>query len=98
MSKQEIVKVLEEIREKEVHTRYCEALDFAIEIVSREYLYQKCRDCKWLNGDKKTVGIECTNPEKEWRHDVSRYHYPTCRACKKFEEKETRCETLEKKR
>lgn len=33
MSKQEIVKALNEIREREVNARYCEALDRAIEII-----------------------------------------------------------------
>jgi len=36
MSKQETIKILKEIREKEIFSRYCEALDNAIEFMEKE--------------------------------------------------------------
>ncbi len=51
--------------------------------------YRKCNECKWLIGDKKTVGIRCMNPCKQdkWKTRLSMYKQPTGRACKSFEEK-----------
>lgn len=46
--------------------------------------YDKCGQCKWLNGQKSSVGIECTNPDKEWRHRTSMYHNRWTKACKMF--------------
>ena len=46
--------------------------------------YNKCGQCKWLNGEKSSVGIECTNPEKHWRNRTSKYHYNHTKACKMF--------------
>ena len=50
--------------------------------------YNKCGQCKWLNGEQRTVGIECTNPDKVWRHRTSKYHYRSTKACKMFCPKE----------
>jgi len=47
-------------------------------------IYNKCGQCIWLNGEKSTVGIECTCPDKAWRHRTSKYHYKWTRACKMF--------------
>ena len=88
MSKQEIVKALKEIRENEVYSQYIDALDFAIDMIEKKYLNKKCRDCKWLNGKKICIGIECTNPDKEWRTDTAIWHQPSTPACKMFKEKE----------
>ena len=46
--------------------------------------YDKCGQCKWLNGKKSTVGIECTNPRKKWRSRTAKYHHTSTKACKMF--------------
>lgn len=50
--------------------------------------YSKCGQCKHLDLEEKTcIGFACNHPEKTWRHDVSKYHSKSCRACKLFEER-----------
>ena len=46
--------------------------------------YKKCGQCRWLNGEKSSVGIACTNPERTWRTRTSKYHYKHTKACKMF--------------
>jgi Holliday junction resolvase RusA-like endonuclease len=46
--------------------------------------YKKCGQCRWLNGEKSSVGIACTHPEKVWRSRTSKYHYSHTKACKMF--------------
>ncbi len=45
----------------------------------------KCRDCKWLCGEKHPTGIECLNPIKEWRSGTAKYKAPSGPACKAIE-------------
>lgn len=58
----------------------------------------KCKECKWLTGEKKSIGVECLQPEKqkrwnekrnlwmgEFRKDTARYKQPSALVCKKFE-------------
>ena len=45
---------------------------------------KKCKDCRWLKGEKSSVGIECTNPLKRWRSRVAKYKQMSAKACKKF--------------
>ena len=66
----------------------------------------KCKDCKWLTGQKNIRGIECMNPklQEKWnkaktlwmgelRKDTARYKQRNAPACKKFEkEQERACE------
>ena len=62
----------------------------------------KCKDCKWLTGQKNIRGIECMNPvlQEKWnkaktlwmgelRKDSARYKQGSALACKKFEAKES---------
>lgn len=51
--------------------------------------YRKCGECKWLTGEKRSIGIGCENPEKKWRTSTAKYHYKCGKACKKFTVKET---------
>ena len=61
----------------------------------------KCKDCRWLTGEKKTIGVGCENPENkekwekrkwlwkgEYRMPCAMYKQPSALACKKFEPKE----------
>ena len=50
--------------------------------------YDKCKDCKWLSENTKSIGRECVNPNRKWRTDVARWHAPSAKACKAFERKE----------
>lgn len=63
----------------------------------------KCGQCKWLAGERHSIGIECLQPEnqKKWNGldkfnpfgtCVARYKYPSTRACLRFEEKDTEVE------
>lgn len=47
----------------------------------------KCRDCKWLTGEITSVGIGCTNPEKQnrWRNDIAHLKHRSDPACIYFE-------------
>lgn len=47
-------------------------------------IYRKCGECAYLNGDKVSVGTACTNPEKEWKREISMYHHKWTKACKLF--------------
>ena len=47
--------------------------------------YQKCRDCKYLTGEKSTIGIECMNPDKRFRTKTAHFKYPHTKACKLYE-------------
>ena len=62
----------------------------------------KCKDCKWLTGQKNIRGIECMHPknQEKWnkaktlwmgelRKDTARYKQRNAPACKKFEAKES---------
>ena len=51
---------------------------------SSEKVIYKCGQCKWLNGEKSSVGIACTNPDRVWRTVTSKYHYKHTKACKMF--------------
>ena len=61
----------------------------------------KCKECRWLTGERKSRGVECMQPDKqekwnkakslwmgEFRRDNARYKQPNAPACKKFEAKE----------
>lgn len=51
--------------------------------------YDKCRDCKYLIGEKKSIGIECMNQDKQFHNSgTAHYKYPHTKACKLFERKE----------
>jgi len=66
-----------------------EALDMAIEALEREG--KKCGDCKWLCGDKSSVGIACLHPDRPFQPNsssVAHYKYKTSKACKRFEKEE----------
>ena len=58
----------------------------------------KCKECKWLTGERTSVGVECMQPDKqekwnktpmlwagELRRNVARYKQPSALVCKKFE-------------
>ena len=47
--------------------------------------YQRCRDCKYLTGDKHTIGIECMHPTREFRTRTAHFKYPSAKACKLYE-------------
>lgn len=47
--------------------------------------YDRCKECKYLKGEKSSVGIECINPNKEFLRPISRYKAPSAKACKLFE-------------
>ena len=49
--------------------------------------YDKCRDCIYLTGHKSSIGVECTNPQKEFATYTAGYKYPHNKACKKFVKK-----------
>ena len=65
--------------------------------------YLRCKDCKWLIGERKKVGIECMQPDNQekWAYKtlllekagafypkvVARYKPPTSKACKRYEPK-----------
>lgn len=62
---------------------------------SLEKVLYSCGSCKWLNGEKTSVGIECTCPDKVWRSRVAKYHYKTTKACKMIA-LNVKCEILHK--
>lgn len=58
----------------------------------------KCKECRWLTGERKSIGVECMQPDKqekwnnaktlwmgEFRRDTARYKQPNAPACKKYE-------------
>lgn len=59
--------------------------------------YKKCKECKWLIGDKKSIGIQCMQPDnqKKWASNprfapdgynaTAPWKNPNTRACKRFE-------------
>lgn len=47
-------------------------------------IYRKCGECAFLNGETASIGVACTNPEKEWKRDTSKYHHKWTKACKLF--------------
>lgn len=52
---------------------------------------KKCGDCKWLCGNKSTVGIACLHPDRPFQPNsssVAHYKYKSSRACKRFERRE----------
>lgn len=53
-----------------------------------QYEGDRCYHCKYHNGEEISIGVECTNPNKEWRHNCSKYHHHSVKACKMFERKE----------
>lgn len=71
-------------------------------IAWNEGKYHRCRECKWLIGERTSVGIECMQPDnqKKWLQKeelrkskfypkvVARYKHPSGKACKRFEQKE----------
>ena len=44
----------------------------------------KCKDCKYLNGEKNSLGIKCTNPDRIWRSSTATYRRPSEPSCKMF--------------
>ena len=57
---------------------------------------RKCRDCRYLIGEKTTIGIECLERHNQWkwgpkrpnsRYRTARYKYPSRPACKHFQPK-----------
>ncbi len=46
-----------------------------------EFELPKCKTCVYLNGEKKSVGIECTCPNKQWLRPVAKYKNPNQFAC-----------------
>ena len=51
----------------------------------------KCRDCKWLCGEKTSVGIACKHPDRpfyKWTSDIANMKAPSQLACKRFESKD----------
>jgi len=48
----------------------------------------KCKDCVYLNGNRTTVGIKCTNPSKQWSRSLSMYKQSSNPACSMFTPKE----------
>lgn len=76
-----IISNYEEEKTEPIRSRYDRA--------RHEYKGDRCWHCKWLNGEKSVVGIECTNPGKNWKYRTSKYKAPSAYACKKhFERKE----------
>lgn len=61
----------------------------AIQRILREDFEKKkcCRDCKYLNGEKSSVGIACTNPNKAFRSRTAKFKQKATAACKMFEQK-----------
>ena len=59
---------------------------------NRNALYQyegdRCYHCRYFNGEKKSIGVACTNPNKKWRSRTGMYHVPSVKACKMFERRE----------
>lgn len=57
----------------------------------------KCGDCKWLCGNKSTVGIACLHPDRPFyllACDTAKFKYKSTRACKRFEKKEEKDEQI----
>lgn len=50
--------------------------------------YDRCMDCKWLSGERSSIGIRCMNPAKTWEHDYTAFKRPSAKACRKIERKE----------
>lgn len=57
-----------------------------------------CRDCEWLCGDRKSIGIRCTNTSRKKHkrnNETNEYKYPSCPICKTgFKAKEEKGETV----
>lgn len=47
-------------------------------------IYRKCGECAFWNGEKSSIGTACTNPEKFWKRECSKYHTKWTKACKLF--------------
>lgn len=50
--------------------------------------YAKCKDCKWLSEERKSIGCKCVNPKKEFRSDTAHWRQPYAKACKLIEVKD----------
>lgn len=50
---------------------------------------KKCKDCRWLTGERSVIGIECQNPARanKWRTGISHIKHPTEPSCIDFEPK-----------
>ncbi len=51
----------------------------------------KCGECKYLTGEKTTVGIGCEHPDRPFKlseSNVAKYKYKSTVACKRFERSE----------
>ena len=51
-------------------------------------LYDKCKDCVYLTGEVRSIGIECKHPTKQFRTEYSQFKSPSSKACKLFIKKE----------
>jgi len=52
---------------------------------SLEKVIYKCGQCRFLNGEKKSIGYGCTNPARTWRSNTAMYHQKSTKACKMFQ-------------
>lgn len=50
--------------------------------------YIKCKDCKYLCGEKTNIGIECMHPTRKFRTRLAHYKPPANKACLQFERKD----------
>ena len=63
-------------------------------VCSQTDLTNKCGSCKWsvpcMFGTKGTFGsyVECQNPNKVWRHEVSKIKQRTTSKCRYYERSE----------
>lgn len=53
----------------------------------------KCNQCKYLSDEKCTIGRKCIHPTKLFHTSTACWKYPSCKACKLFEEKDGRMTT-----
>ena len=72
--------------------RFCEVTNTSADwLLGLEETIKKCGECKWLCGEKSTVGIECLHPDRPFvlnSSSVAHLKPPSARACKRFEKKE----------
>ena len=51
--------------------------------------YEVCGDCKWLCGERKSIGIKCVHPDRPFviSRYTAAYKYNHTRACTRMEKK-----------